>query len=61
MLWLTENDADQSSDTDAEPKLRRRFTISTNNNIEPIPTDGQLEYARIRSFCIQRVCHNVHS
>ena len=45
MLWLTENDADQSSDGDAEPKLRRRLTTSTNNNVESTSTDEQLEYA----------------
>ena len=45
MLWLTENDADQSSDGDAEPKLRRRLTTSTNNNVESASTDEQLEYA----------------
>jgi hypothetical protein len=45
LLWVTENDADQSSDGDAEPKMRRRCTTLTNNNVEPTSTDGQLEYA----------------
>jgi len=45
LLWVTENDADQSSDGDPEPKMRRRCTTLTNNNIEPTSTDGQLEYA----------------
>ncbi|XP_046639130.1 uncharacterized protein LOC124320331 [Daphnia pulicaria] len=43
LLWVTENDADQSSDGDAEPKMRRRCTTLTNNNVEPTSTDGQLE------------------
>lgn len=36
MIWLTENDADLSSEGEIEPKLRRRYTLSTsNNNNEP--------------------------
>lgn len=48
VLWLTENDADQSSDGDAEPKLRRRFTTSTNNNVESSSTDEQLEKSSVK-------------
>ncbi|KAI9553997.1 hypothetical protein GHT06_019268 [Daphnia sinensis] len=41
MLWLNDGDADQSSDCEAEKKLRRRHTASTSN--EPAPTDGPSE------------------
>lgn len=44
MLWLNDDDADQSSDGEAEKKLRRRHTGSTSNNNEPTPTHGPSEY-----------------
>ena len=31
-MWLTENDADQSSEGETAPKLRRSYTNSTNDN-----------------------------
>ena len=32
LMWLTENDADQSSEGETAPKLRRSYTNSTNDN-----------------------------
>ncbi len=43
LLWLTENDADQSSEGEVAPKLRRRYANSSANSTNNSETRATIE------------------
>lgn len=43
LMWLTENDADQSSEGEVAPKLHRRYTNSSSNSTNNSETHATIE------------------